>query len=390
MTEQRSILHVDMDAFYASVEQRDDPALAGRPVVVGGTPQGRGVVAAASYEARRYGLHSAMPASTAARLCPRAVFLPVRMAHYAAVSRQIHAILERYTPLVEPLSLDEAFLDVTASRSLFGPAEAIARQIKREIREELRLVASVGVAPNKFLAKLASDLDKPDGFVSVRPEGVQAFLDPLPVGRLWGVGKVAGGALARQGLHTIADLRARGRESLVASLGRAGGQLWELAHGRDDRPVVPDHAAKSISHETTFPVDVGDREMLRARLSDLTGQVARRLRRQDLAATTVQLKLRYPDFRTLSRARTLARATDVTAVLWRTAAALLEEALAERPGPLRLLGMGVTGLQGGAPGQADLFAADACERERRVDATVDEIRERFGSAALRRGTELAR
>ena len=242
------ILHVDMDAFYASIEERDDPRLVGRPVIVGGTPQQRGVVAAANYEVRRFGVHSAMPTATALRLCPQAVVLPVRMQHYADVSGEIRAILERYTPLVEPLALDEAFLDVTGSEPLFGSAETIGRRIKADIRREVRLVASVGVAPNKFLAKVASDLEKPDGFVVVRPDAVQQFLDPLPVGRLWGVGRVTGATFQRLGIDTIGQLRRLSESTLEELFGRSGGQLWRLAQGIDDRQVVPDREAKMISH----------------------------------------------------------------------------------------------------------------------------------------------
>ncbi|NIR31889.1 MAG: DNA polymerase IV, partial [Gammaproteobacteria bacterium] len=252
------ILHVDMDAFYASIEIRDLPELAGRPVVVGGSPEGRGVVAAASYTARRYGIHSAMPAATARRLCPQVVFLPVRMDHYAHVSGRLRAIFERYTPLVEPLSLDEAFLDVRASQRLFGSSERIARRIKDDIEAELRLTASVGVAPNKFLAKIASDLDKPNGLVIVAADRVQAFLDPLPVGRLWGVGAATEKTMTQLGIRTVGDLRAHSRDALHAAFGRAGEHFWQLARGIDERPVVPEREAKSLSRETTFDRDIDD------------------------------------------------------------------------------------------------------------------------------------
>jgi nucleotidyltransferase/DNA polymerase involved in DNA repair len=234
------ILHIDMDAFYASVEERDRPELAGQPVIVGGTPEGRGVVAAANYEVRKYGVHSAMPAATAKRLCPQAVFLRPRMDYYAEVSKQIRAIFGRYTPLVEPLSLDEAFLDVTGTEGLFGPPAELGRQIKREIRDELRLTASAGVARNKFLAKIASDLDKPDGFVVVEPGREQEFLDPLPIGRLWGVGRATGGKLEKLGVQTIGQLRQLSSELLTEQFGKHGGHLWQLAHCIDDRKVVPD------------------------------------------------------------------------------------------------------------------------------------------------------
>ena len=266
------IIHADMDAFYASVEERDQPELVGKPVIVGGSPEQRGVVSAASYVARRYGVHSAMPAVTAHRLCPHGIFLPPRISYYAEISSQIRDIFERFTPLVEPLSLDEAFLDVTGSERLFGPAPEIGRKIKQAIREELRLVASVGVAPNKFLAKIASDLKKPDALVVVEPEQVQEFLAPLPVERLWGVGKKGSKVFERLGIRTIGQLRQWPLESLQTHFGSSGEYLWQLAHGIDDRPVVPEREAKSISHETTFAQDIAELEVLRAWLVDLTEQ----------------------------------------------------------------------------------------------------------------------
>lgn len=384
-----SILHVDMDAFYASVEEREHPELAGRPLVVGGRPEGRGVVAAANYAARRFGVHSAMPMATALRLCPRLTVLPVRMELYAEVSQAIRAIFERYTPLIEPLSLDEAFLDVAGSERLFGPAAAIGRAIKDAIRAELGLTASVGVAPNKFIAKIASDLDKPDGFRVVEEEGVQAFLDPLPVSRLWGVGKVTGEQLSRWGIRTIGQLRGQSREFVARQFGKTGLHLWELAHGRDARRVEPEQQAKSISHETTFAEDIGDRGVLRAWLQHLTEQVAWRLRRHGLRGRTVEIKARSADFRTLTRARSLPEPTDRTDVLWRAAAELLDTRIPAEHLPLRLIGMGVSGFGAEAGGQADLFGP--AERTPDVlDSTADAIRERFGERALQRGTAARR
>ncbi|MBI2824500.1 MAG: DNA polymerase IV [Planctomycetia bacterium] len=386
------ILHVDMDAFYASVEERDDPRLVGRPVIVGGTPEGRGVVAAANYEARRFGVHSALASATARRLCPQAVVLPPRMDYYAAVSREIRAIFERYTPLVEPLSLDEAFLDVTGSAGLFGPAEEIGRRIKDDVRREVRLVASVGVAPNKFLAKIASDLEKPDGFVVVREDedSVQAFLDPLPVGRLWGVGRVTGAAFARLGIETIGELRELSAATLARLFGRTGAHLWNLAHGIDDRRVVPDREAKVISHETTFAADIADIEILRAWLLELTEQVARRLRRHQLCGRTVHIKVRAADFQTITRAHTLPRATNVTDELWQAAARLLDERVPPRYLPVRLLGMGVSGLTAEARLQQELFVDEGHRKQGQLDTVADAIQERFGNEALRRGSRLRR
>ena len=253
-----------MDAFYVSVEQRDRLELVGHPVIVGGSPEKRGVVAAANYIARKYGVHSAMPSVTARRLCPQAIFLPPRISYYAEISSQIRAIFDRFTPLVEPLSLDEAFLDVTGSESLFGPAIQVGQQIKQAVRQETQLVVSVGVAPNKFLAKIASDLQKPDGFVVVEPDRIQEFLDPLPVERLWGVGRQGSKVFQRLGIRTISQLRQWPVELLKHHFGTHGEHLWQLAHGIDDRRVVPEREAKSISHETTFETDIFDQEVLRA------------------------------------------------------------------------------------------------------------------------------
>jgi len=381
------ILHVDMDAFYASVEQRDRPELAGKAVIVGGDPDRRGVVSAASYEARRFGVHSAMPSAMARRLCPHGVFLRPRIDHYAAVSRVIREVFGRYTPLVEPLSLDEAFLDVGGSEGLFGPAPEIGRRIKREIRDELQLVASVGVAPNKFLAKIASDLEKPDGFVVVEPDAVQAFLDPLPVSRLWGVGKVGGRSLERLGVRTIGQLRKLPVEVLASKFGSMGEHLWRLARGIDQRPVVPDHQAKSISHETTFAVDVADREVLRAWLLELVEQVARRLRRHALRARTVELKVRFPDFRTITRSQTLPEPTNVTAELWQAATAILDARLPRPCPPVRLLGFGTSGLDTSGQVQRQLFDEPARQRQGQLDAATDAIQTRFGIGAIRRGSQ---
>ena len=350
------ILHIDMDAYYASVEERDDPGLKGRPVIVGGSPQSRGVVSAANYIARAYGVHSAMPTSTAYRLCPQAVFLPVRMARYMEVSQQIHEIFQRYTPMIEPLSLDEAFLDVRGSESLFGSAEQIGLQIRDAIAAELGLVASVGVAPNKFLAKIASDLQKPAGFCVVRGDQIQAFLDPLPISRLWGVGKASAQRLHALGLYTIKDIRTSPVEELVRVLGQHGEHLWQLAHGRDARPVVTDREAKSISHETTFAMDIHDETLLLSHLLQLTEQVAWRLRRQRLQGRVVQLKLRYSDFRSLTRSVTLTSPSDNTDTLWRQVQALFNHKVPRPLTPLRLIGMGVSGFDHPPAPQADLFA----------------------------------
>ncbi|OHB80718.1 MAG: DNA polymerase IV [Planctomycetes bacterium RBG_16_64_10] len=378
------ILHVDMDAFYASVEERDRPELVGKPVIVGGTPEGRGVVAAANYVARKFGVHSAMPAVAAKRLCPRGVFLRPRIEYYAEISDQIRAIFENYTPLVEPLSLDEAFLDVTGSEPLFGPAVSIGRAIKQEIRAHLRLVASVGVAPNKFLAKIASDLNKPDGFVVVQPAHVQEFLDPLPVSRLWGVGKVTGSVLEKLGVHRIGQLRQMPVESLRHHFGGSGDHLWELSHGVDQRPVVPEQEAQSISHETTFAKDLDDREAMRAWLLELSEQVGCRLRRHRLKGRTVHLKVRFEDFHTITRAKTLPQATNVTQEIWQTAAQIFAERLPARRLHVRLLGVGMSGLDQPGLLQLNLFPKADHERQSRLDEVADRVKEKFGQASLQR------
>lgn len=382
------ILHVDMDAFYASVEQRDRPELAGQAVIVGGAAAGRGVVCAASYEARKFGVHSAMPTITARRLCPHGVFLPPRMDHYANISCEIREIFQRFTPLVEPLSLDEAFLDVTGSERLFGTPRQIGQQIKQAIGDELHLVASVGAASNKFLAKIASDLEKPDGFVVVDPDGVQAFLDPLPVGRLWGVGRVTGKVFEKMRIRTIGDLRRLPPEVMRGKFGEHGEQLARLACGIDDRLVVPDRVAKSISHETTFSQDIDDDESLRAWIVELADQVGRRLRRHDLSGRTVHLKVRFRDFRTLTRTRSLDHPTSTTGEICAAALDLFANKLPADRQPVRLLGVGVSGFGQTAARQLSLFSDDDHRPLRQIDSAMDEICNRFGTAALRRASSL--
>ncbi|MBU0741344.1 DNA polymerase IV [bacterium] len=383
---ERSILHVDMDAFFASVEVLDDPRLRGRPVIVGGTPEGRGVVSAASYEARAYGVHSAMSAARAVRLCPEGVFLRPRGARYAEISGRVFDIFHDFTPLVEPLSMDEAFLDVNGSLRLFGSAEQIGRRIKDRIRREIGLVASVGVAPNKFLAKLASDLEKPDGFVVVELERVQELLDPLPVSRLWGVGPRAQEALRAQGIRLVRDIRLSDAARLERGLGPAlARHVAALAEGRDDRPVVPDHAAMSIGHEVTFAADIGDRDALIDILDGLADKVARRLRRAGLAARTVQLKARYPDFSTRTRSLTLPAPTDTMRALRDAGRELFDAHLGRLGRPLRLIGITAQNLEHAGDRPAELFPDQAQERDRTLDALTDEAVDRFGRGALRRG-----
>jgi DNA polymerase-4 len=386
----RTILHADMDAFYASVEQRDDPALRGRPVVVGG-PSRRGVVAAASYEARRFGIHSAMPMAQALRRCAELVVVRPRGAHYAAVSGQVFEIFERYSPLVEPLSLDEAFLDITGTERLHGDARRVAQSIKREVRERLDLVVSIGVAPSKFVAKVASDLGKPDGLVLVAPGEVEAFLGPLPVSRIFGVGKVTLRALEQMGVRTIGELAAYPTAVLRQRFGEHGEQLSALSRGIDDREVVPDREAKSLGHEDTFHDDIGDPEELTHIVLEQADRVGRRLRRHHLRAATVMLKAKTADFRLLTRRRRLERPSSDGEALGRMAAELLVELLRVEPGPFRLTG--VTGcdlcVDQGAPRQLCLDEAQH-ERRERLARTLDAIADRFGEDVVARATTVAR
>ncbi len=382
----RHILHVDMDEFFAAVEKLDRPELRGVPLLVGGDPAKRGVVSTASYEARPFGCRSAMPMARAVRLCPQAVVLPVRMRRYAAVSEQVFAIFERFTPIIEPLSIDEAFLDVTGSRRLLGPPERIAREIRRAIRQELRLTASVGVAPNKFLAKLASDLNKPDGLTVITPDTLHATLDPLPIGKLWGVGPATAERLTALGAATIGDLRRLDGRLLRERLGEAGEHLARLARGQDDRPVTPDGQAKSIGQEQTFATDVADLDALRQVLADQADHVARRLRRARLRARTVTVKLRDGDFTTLTRSRTRGEPTDLSDDLRAMAAGLLEVWARQAFAPLRLLGVTASGLSPVAGRQLELFADPDRQKARRVDEAMDAIKARFGTGSVRRGS----
>jgi DNA polymerase-4 len=382
-----TILHVDMDAFYASIEQRDHPELRGQPVIVGGLA-GRGVVCAASYQARPFGVHSAMPMAAARRLCPRAVFLPVRMKHYIQVGRQIRAILQSFTPLVEPLSLDEAFLDLLGCEGLFGPAPQIAQAIKERVKVETALIASVGLAPNKFLAKLASDHGKPDGLVVVTPEQVNEFLTPLPVGRIWGIGAKGEKRLHAFGVRTIGQLAALPEQLLTDYFGESGRHIWQLAHGQDDRAVLPDREAKSISTETTFAQDIGDRAALRVWLLEQVNHLAARLRQEGVLARTIELKVRSSEFRTRIRALSLTNATDSTQALWQSALSLLERTITADTLPVRLLGVGATNLTRDRTVQAHLFEGEERRRQAALDHAVDAIRQRLGARAIQRGNLL--
>ena len=398
----RVVLHADMDAFYASVEQRDRPELRGKPVIVGGTGP-RGVVSAASYEARVFGVRSAMPGFEAHRLCPDGIFLRGDLRKYAAVSKQVFAIFARFSPLVEPISLDEAFLDLTGTERLLGPPRAAGEALRRAVREELELAVSVGIAPTKMVAKIASDEAKPDGLCEVFPGRVRAFLDPLPVGRLWGVGPVAEARLRAAGIETIGALARGDAEQLRQLVGESlGAHAFALARGQDAREVVPDRDAVSYSEENTFDTDVADRARIGAVVLGHAESVARRLRRDRLAARTVVLKVKLAarrrrsapgDWRggprlypILTRRVTLAEPTDDGARLGREARRLLERM---PPDPIRLVGVGATNLVDVAASQPSLFEP-ARERRRsvRLNRALDEIALRFGSrAVVRAGQE---
>jgi DNA polymerase-4 len=382
----RAILHVDMDAFYASVEELDDPSLRGKPVMVGGTPDGRGVVAAANYEARKFGVHSAMSAARAIRLCPDGIFLRGRMERYAEISRQVFSIFDDFSPLVEPLSIDEAFLDVTGCKRIFGTAEKVGHLVKDRILAETGLVASVGIASNKFLAKLASDLDKPDGFTVIPPDESVAMLAGLPVGKLWGVGKVAEKELGRFGIRKVRDLLAVPRDLLVSQFGEHTGRLLELAVGHDERPVIPLHEAKSIGNETTFREDIADPDHLQGILDNLSAKVARRLRSHGFLARTVTLKARYPDFTTHTRSETLKVPTDASVEIRDAARHLLARRLERRGRSLRLIGVTASNLVAPGQGQGTLFVDPERARDRKLDDILDRVHGKFGSK-LRRGLD---
>lgn len=397
------IIHVDMDAFYASVEIREQPELAPLPVVVGGR-EGRGVVAAANYNARKYGVRSAMPIAEAKRRCKDLVCLPVRMLLYVEASQKIHEVFYRYTPQIEPLSLDEAFLDVTASEHLFQSAENIGQLIKRDILEDTQLVCSVGIAENKYVAKIASDINKPNGFVYVAPDRHQQFLDPLPVSRLWGAGKVTQAKLHQYGLETIADVRRQSEVFMQHLFGKSGQHFLELANGRDIRKVCSENKTKSISHETTFEHDVDDLSVLRSYLSDLCEQVAARLRSKSYTAKTVTLKLRFPDFKTITRSITLGEPDNNTQILMDNAVVLFTKAMQQHKSAIRLIGFGASGLSkademldeneqkssSSQDSQFDMFVNQDSDnssttKQKNIDQITDKVNQRFGKKTVRRG-----
>ena len=383
----RAIIHLDMDAFYAAVEVLDAPELQGKPVIVGGGRE-RGVVSSASYEARKFGVHSAQPIATAVRLCAQGIFLPVRMWRYQEISQQIFEIFRRFSPLVEPLSLDEAFLDVTGSTRLFGPPEEIARKIKEQVAEETGLTVSAGVAPSKFVAKIASDMDKPDGLTIVLEGKVEEFLEPLPIEKMWGVGQATRKILAHLGVRTIGDLGRLSSKLLARKLGKHGLHLYLLAKGVDEREVEPARGVKSIGHEDTYPIDISDLGEARKKLLSLATRVAKRLRGYGLAGKTVTLKVKYYDFVQVTRSITFAEPTDDNRKIFHACCDLLNKTEVGRR-PVRLLGISLSQLSdSNETGQLSLFAKEEPDKRRSLNKALDTISEKFGDKAIVPGTLL--
>ncbi len=384
----KHIIHFDMDAFYPSVEILDNPALKGRPVIVGGGKE-RGVVSSASYEARRFGVHSAQPVAKAKRLCPDGVFLPVRMSRYQEISKQVFEIFCRFTPLVEPLSIDEAFLDVTGSIRLFGQPEDIAKQIKQIVLTETGLTVSAGVAPSKFVAKIASDIDKPDGLTVVHPNGVRDFLDPLPVKKMWGVGKVTQLSLSHLNIHTFRELRQTPVKVLEKKIGKHGVKIHLLAMGIDERDVIPDHDVKSIGHEQTFSQDIISLNPAQKELLALSNKVARRMRHKGLKGKTITLKVKYFDFVQITRSATLPKSIDDGFEMYSVACRLLKKTEITKK-PIRLLGISLSQLSfSGIGTQLSLFDQDpSYQKRQRLNIALDSLYEKFGDKSVVPGTLL--
>ncbi|MDZ7724406.1 MAG: DNA polymerase IV [candidate division KSB1 bacterium] len=379
------ILHMDMDAFFAAIEQLDFPELRGKPVVVGADPkggEGRGVVSTCSYEARTYGIHSAMPISRAWKQCPHAVFVKPRGKRYAEVSRRVMQILQRYSPDLEPLSIDEAFLDITSTYKLHKTPRQLGEHLKQCIQNEVHLTASVGIAPNKFLAKIASDLDKPDGMVVVQADEVECFLHPLDISRLWGVGRKTLPLLKDMGIHTIGDLMQYSLDFLQSRFGKMGVKLYNLARGIDDRLVCTDEERKSISREITYDQDVDDAETHRRTLLYLCNELSRDMRRKKIWGRTISIKVRQQNFSTFTRSRTLEQSMQHFDDLYPHALDLFVRL--NLSGKLRLLGVGVSKLES-SPGQLDMFA-DQTQNTSKLDDVLDTVREKFGETSITRAS----
>ena len=375
-----------MDAFYPAVEVLDNPELKGKPVIVGGSRE-RGVVSSASYEARKFGVHSAQPMATAMRLCPKGIFLPGRMSRYKEVSKQVFEIFYRFTPLVEPLSIDEAFLDVTGSERLLGKPVEIAKKIKQVVFEETGLTVSAGVAPSKFVAKIASDIDKPDGLTVVPHGKVREFLDPLPVKKMWGVGKKTQEALARLNIRTFRDLRQMPVKVLEQRFGKHGIKMHQLAKGIDEREVITEHEAKSVGHEQTFMEDILDLEAVKKEILSLANKVGRRMRRESVTGKTVTLKVKYNDFKQITRAETLQKSTDDGFEIYSTASRLLQKTQVGKR-PVRLLGISLSQLSFLGEGeQLSIFGRDeSSQKRKRLNVALDSLYEKHGDRSVRPGT----
>ncbi|MBW2000318.1 MAG: DNA polymerase IV [Deltaproteobacteria bacterium] len=387
MKSQKTVIHLDIDAFYPSVEVLDNPSLKGKPVIVGGISN-RGVVSSASYEARKYGVHSAQPMATAMRLCPDGVFLPVRMSRYREVSQRVFGIFHRFTPLVEPLSIDEAFLDVTGSVRLFGSPMEIAKKIKEAVREETGLTISAGIAPSKFVAKIASDMDKPDGLTHVPLEKVRAFLDPLPIEKMWGAGEASLKVFAELHVKTFGDLRRVPPGVLERKLGRYGLKMLELSEGKDDRDVNPEREAKSLSHEVTFQRDIRETRTAKKELLSLAYRVARRARKNGLTGRTITLKVKYWDFTQVTRSETIPEPTDDGSEIYSVACSLLQKTeMGERP--VRLLGISLSQIEQGGGEQLPLFPERGGHLRRKdLNKALDSLFEKFGERGILPGTLL--
>jgi DNA polymerase-4 len=384
----KHIIHLDMDAFYPSVELLDNPALKGKPVIVGGSRE-RGVVSSASYEARKFGIHSAQPIAKAKRLCPDGIFLPVRMSRYQEISKQVFAIFHRFTPLVEPISIDEAFLDVTGSIRLFGQPENIAKMIKQIILAETGLTISAGIASSKFVAKIASDIDKPDGLTVVYPDGVKDFLDPLPVEKMWGVGKRTRLLLSRLNINTFRDLRQTPVEVLEKKIGKHGVKIHLLAMGIDERDVIPEYDVKSIGHEQTFSQDIISVDAAKKELLVLSNKTARRMRHKGIKGKTITLKVKYSDFVQITRSTTLPETTDDGLEIYSVACRLLKKT-EETKKPIRLLGISLSQFSlSGIGTQLSLFDQEQSSQKRqRLNAVLDSVYEKFGDKSVVPGTLL--
>jgi len=385
----RRILHLDMDAFFAAVEQLDFPQYRGKPVIVGADPKGgagRGVVATASYEARKYGVHSALPISLAYQRCPHAVYLRGRYERYSEISRQLLATLNEFTPVIEKISIDEAFLDITKSLALFGSAEKIGHQIKKRIYDDLGLVASIGIAPNKFLAKVASDLEKPDGFVVVKEGEEKEFLKSLPISRLWGVGQKTEAALKQMDIETIGQIAHMPEQDLSRRFGKWGSALWRLANGIDTRSVKPWETQKSISQETTFDEDTGDEEAIHKTLLGLAESLSRLMRKSKLKGRTVTLKIRLEDFSTFTRSKTLSDFVDSTQILKGVAIGLYKK-FNKKNMKVRLLGIGVSQLNSVSGEQLGLFEQEA-PLDAKMTKLLDSLQDKYGEGAVKRASLL--